>query len=827
MSVYNSVIFKDFNLTPRAKKAYSDAFRLSKRLEHKNVNNLHVLYGCLANNFKGFENFLLNNNFTLEKQQVISLVDKLEEEGEQSYYFYANSNSDPWHKEVLDSISEANKLSQKLDHNYIGIEHIVLSIFNISNYIPELTQDYIGDYDLFISNLEDFISNDYQDDDLFTDLSSLFNGVDEDPYNFPLEEEDNLPPLENSNQEDSILPDFVTPLSSLYAQGKLPDVHGRQEEVDFLIETISKKNKCNAVLTGDAGVGKTAVVELLVSKICKGEVPASMFGLEILSVNLGSMLAGTQYRGQFEQKFKTLLDIAQSSPDIILFFDEIHTIFGTGAGGSQDGNLDAANMIKPHLARGDIKCIGATTSEEYNKIFKKDSAMKRRFFEIKVDEPSLQETKEMLYICKEKYETFHNVKFSKPTVDCIVDLCSTLISNKKFPDKAFDIIDQVGSRVKIKNSKSCADATQKHSNLINSLSKSDINEEDVKKRLKDFLSELDSSKKNVGEPLKIKKDDVIEVISEHAKVSPEQIKSGNQNFTTFNKRLNSEVFGQLEVVDEITDQLFCAKAGLIEDNKPLASFFFVGPTSVGKTHTAKKIAKNFFGNEKAMIQINMSELYDKTGISKLIGSNSGYVGYEEGGMLTNFVKENPNCVVLFDEVEKADPQILNILLHLLDEGYVEDSKHQKVDFSKSIVVLTSNIGHKESSKKSMGFVQDEEPVSESYNKSIKKELKPELLARINKVLVFNDLSDSDMKRIISFELSKIKEKLSKTGKVVSFSSCVKSLIFDGIKSKSIHARGVKNYIKKNIEVPLAKAVVSNSKKSKITVKTIDNRIKVC
>jgi ATP-dependent Clp protease ATP-binding subunit ClpC len=820
MSVYNSVIFKDFNLTPRAKKAYSDAFRLSRKLKHKNVNNLHVLYGCLANNFDKLETFLLNNGFSIENHEVISVIDSCSDQESFSPYFYANSNSDPWHKEVLDSISEANRISQKLDHNYIGIEHILLSVFKNSDYVSEIIKEYVIDYDLFIKSLRDFVCNDIQDEEELKELNFL-------------SDEDFISSISEFHQEDSLaqepqgLPDFVTPLSAVYESGQLPDVHGREAEVGLLIETISKKNKSNAVLTGEAGVGKTAVVELLVSKISRGEVPSNMFGLEILSVNLGNMIAGTQYRGQFEQKFKTLLDIAKSSPDIILFFDEIHTIFGTGAGGSQDGNLDAANMIKPYLARGDIKCIGATTREEYDKIFKKDGAMKRRFFEIKVEEPSVKETKEILYSCKAKYESFHNVKFSKTTVDCIVDLSHSLISNKKFPDKAFDVIDQVGSRVKIRNSKSSKQANNMHGELVSSLSQGDINEEDVKLKLKSFLKELDSSKTNRGEPIKIKKNDVLEIIAEHAKISIDQVQTGSQNFTSFEKRLNSEVFGQEEVIKDVTDLLFCAKAGLTDPDKPLASFFFVGPTSVGKTHTAKKIAKNFFGNERAIIQINMSELYDKTGISKLIGSNSGYVGYEEGGMLTKFVKENPNCVVLFDEVEKADPQILNILLHLLDEGYIEDSKHEKIDFSKSIVVLTSNIGHKESAKKSMGFIQDEETVSDSYKKSVKKELKPELLARINKVLVFEDLKDSDMKRIINSELAKIKSKLKEKGKDISFSKEVGLFIFNDLKTKSIHARGVKSYVKENVEIPLAKAVVLNSKKSKITVKNIDNKIKVC
>ena len=329
------------------------------------------------------------------------------------------------------------------------------------------------------------------------------------------------------------------------------------------------------------------------------------------------------------------------------------------------------------------------------------------------------------------------------------------------------------------------------------------------------------------DPVTIKKSDILEIISEHGKVSVDQIKESRQGFSSFSQRMSKEIFGQDSVLNKVNDLLSCAKAGFTDEDKPLASMFFVGPTSVGKTYTAKKIAKNFFGNENAIIQINMSELYDKTGISKLIGSNSGYVGYEEGGMLTKFVKDNPNCVVLFDEVEKADPQVLNLLLHLLDEGYIEDNKHNKVDFSKSIVILTSNIGHEKANKPSMGFVQDEGVKSDSYKESVKGKLKPELLARINDVLVFDDLGDSDIKRIIKFELDKIKDKLKKKNISIIVKNTSIDCIFNDIKNKKMHVRDVKRYVKEKVQVPIAKLVVKNSKTSEIMLKSVDNKISIC
>ena len=417
MSVFNNVIFKDFNLTPRAKKAYKDAYELSKELGHNNINNLHVAYGCAQNMPSSLSSLIKSINFPFEAELVYDKIVSCQENPVLSDKFYVNKNSDPWHKEVIDSITSANEFSQNLDHHYVGIEHILLGILETSFYVfPDVGLNN------FKESLESYAEGDKSDlpdsiylDDLLADFGDLTVGNLDNP----------------TEPNESELPKFLTSLNDLYCQGGLPEVYGRDEETKLVIETISKKNKSNAILTGEAGVGKTAIVEALASKICKAEVPSSLLGMEIMSVDLGAMLSGTQYRGQFEAKFKDLLEMAKENPHIILFFDEIHTIFG--AGGNQEGSVDAANMLKPMLARGEIKCIGSTTSEEYEKIFKKDSAMKRRFFNIEVEEPNKEETKEILYNCKSKYEKFHNVKYSKSIINSVVDLSDNLISNKNFP----------------------------------------------------------------------------------------------------------------------------------------------------------------------------------------------------------------------------------------------------------------------------------------------------------------------------------------------------------------------------------------------------------
>jgi len=821
MSVYNPVIFKDFNLTPRAKKAYKDAHETAKKIGHSNINNMHVFYGCIKNASEDFDLFMQECGVdTARKKEFLSIIKKAKLKNDEK--FFANPNSDPWHLEVLDAVGHANKISNELGQHYIGIEHILLGIINTSPYVFGEFDDFVFDVEDFKKDLENFVCFDFVKENKGKRLEDVVDSS-------GLDLEDIEKDLNNSGEEaqsQNSPMEFITNFNSLYIEGKLPDIYGREKEVDVLIETISKKNKCNAILTGDAGVGKTSIIEALASRICKADIPTNLIGAEVLGIDLGSMLAGTQYRGQFEQKFKSLLNMAKENPHMILFFDEIHTIFG--AGGNQEGGLDAANMLKPFLARGEIKCIGATTSKEYTKIFEKDGAMKRRFLNIKVEEPSKEETKKILYSCKKKYEKFHNVKFSKPCIDYIVDISANLISDKKFPDKAFDIMDQAGARVKIKNFKTPRKIVNSHDKLMKFFMSGETDEIKIKENFESFMEDIkQANKENTVEVINMKKSDIISIVSEQSNVSIKQIQNNKGGFSSFLNRISKEVFGQNEELQKINDLLSCAKVGLSDENKPLASMFFVGPTSVGKTYTAKKIAKHFFGNEKAIIQINMGELHDKTGINKLIGANSGYVGYEEGGSLTKFVKNNPNCVVLFDEIEKADPQVLNILLNILDEGYIEDNKHDKINFSKSIVILTSNIGNEKASKKSMGFIQDEEPKSDSFKKSVKSKLKPELIARINEIIVFNDLCGDDIKRIINYELSIIKSKLSLSNININYTAKSIDCIFNDIKNKNLHARDIKNYIREKIQVPAAKIIVENKNTLEISIKNVDNKVNVC
>ena len=618
---------------------------------------------------------------------------------------------------------------------------------------------------------------------------------------------------------------YSTNLNHHFLSNTSHKISGRDFETDQLIEILSKKNKSNAILIGDAGVGKTAGVEGLAQKIVNQEVPHHMSLMQICTVDLSAMVAGTKYRGEFEKRFKALIHEAEKEPYIILFFDEIHTLIGAG---NSEGAVDASNMLKPALARGKIKCIGATTSEEYKKFFEKDSAMKRRFDKISIDEPSLQETKKIVMHTLSYYEDFHGVKFKESDIDLILHFCETYLSNKNFPDKAFDVIDQIGAKTKIKykiNSTKVDNLRDKFSKMMVKAENEDFDEEDFTNTLKDYIKTLTSQETKKGKKERIRQKDIIAVITEKTGLSKSTVSKNNSSFTSFHKKMTSEIFGQEAVIKKIHNLLSCAKVGLTDEKQPLANFLFVGPTSVGKTFTAKKIAKYFLGNEKHFLQLNMGEYQDKTGIAKLIGANAGYIGYEEGGLLTEFVRNHPNSVILFDEVEKCDPKILDILLHILDEGYCTDNLNRTIDFSNSIVIMTSNIGASQSKKRSVGFLDDSDSKELVYKKALKSYLRPELLARIDQVLYFKDLESKDLLKIINQELEAVKRKLTKKGIHVKISKSIGRSILENAIEKNLHARDMKNLVKEMVHIPMSNFLINQRNTESIVVEAKQKEIK--
>lgn len=804
----------NFNLTPRAKKAYKSAKEFAGEYSHGRINNSHLFYGCVLNLSEDLTMMLEMNDIDLEDIDFKSLIIKYAKNNPDE--FYDEIFKTAWHRETEVVISYAQKLSEVYENDYIGIEHIFYSILeNSSSFCLFLLKENIdvNEWKMIIKSHIESFSNIQKEEHEKTS------------------EQKEISKLKNPEQKkkSQVLEKYCHFLNAKALAGSFNNISGRDKEVNELIEILSKKVKSNAILVGEGGVGKTAIVEGLAQRIMANDVPSNLLNAEIYSVDLASMISGTRYRGEFEERFKELIEAASQQKNIILFFDEIHNIVGAG---SSEGSLDASNMLKPALARGNFKCIGATTTSEYKKYFEKDGAMKRRFDSITIEAPSKKQTKEIISNCIEDYELFHHVQYSPKVIDTIIDLCDNYIPHKNFPDKAFDIVDLVGARVKIKNIKLPEEVQDLQNYLmIRLMNDSPFESNEDEMMCESLLSEYVQKIKTFNEDLlekkfTIKLSDVIEVISEKCGLSKNSISINANDFSSFQQNIEKEVFGQSKNIEKITDILSCAKVGLNDPNKPLCSLFFVGPTSVGKTYTAKKIAKHFYGNEKSFIQINMSEYQEKTGISKLIGANAGYVGFEQGGLLTEFVRNNPNCVVLFDEVEKCDPEILNLLLHLLDEGYVNDNLNNKISFTNSIVILTSNIGHDKKEKKSMGFINDTEEPETIYQDAVKKYLKPEFVARINNILVFNELSNKELESIVTVEIKNIQEKLKEKNIKINFHASTKESILNKIKTDKLHARSIKDLVRSEFQVPISKFIIKNSKNQKISVKIIDNKLKI-
>lgn len=802
----------DFNLTPKAKKGLKDSQKFAEANGHTLVTTAHLVYGCMMNISDSCAVRLKSYDLHIVGKKFIKLFKKYATQNKE--YFQASKGQGGWHEDVNEIIFFAKDFSDNFDSYFIGIEHILYTILDMEGHFVEYMKsngiDTIHAKDIIEAYiLESSIPLADPIDSGRSDIESKLKSRSEKEF------------LEDSL---SNLTKYCVNLNEKFVTEKTSLISGRDSEIHELVEILSKKNKSNAILVGEAGVGKTAIVEGLVQKIINQESPPHMSLMQIYSVDISAMVAGTKYRGEFEERFKSLIAEAEKEAGIILFFDEIHTIIGAG---NSEGAVDASNMLKPALARGDIKCIGATTSQEYKKFFEKDTAIKRRFDKIFVEEPSKADTKDIVMKTLPYYEDFHHVKYKESDVDTIIDLCDKFLSNKKFPDKAFDIIDQLGARTKIKYNEIPSTVEEVRTSfcefLMGTTEDEKLDEEEFTLMLKNYLQVMARYTEKKGRKQNLRQKDILAVFEEKTGLSPKTI-AKNTSFTSFYNQMDSEVFGQEKNIKVIHNALACVKAGLNDPTKPLSNFLFVGSTSVGKTFTAKKIAKYFFGNEKSFLQLNMSEYQDKTGISKLVGANAGYVGYEEGGLLTEYVRNNPNCVVLFDEVEKCEPKVLDILLQILDEGYITDNLNRRIDLSKTIVVMTSNVGYKEKTVKSMGFAPQTENEDEIYKSSLKKYFRPELLARVDEVLVFNELGESELLKIIRTELSTIEDRLSERGIKISMNKSVEKHILNEIKMQKNHARQIKSAVKTIIQVPISNYIVKNRNLEKITIKVVDKSL---
>jgi ATP-dependent Clp protease ATP-binding subunit ClpC len=638
--------------------------------------------------------------------------------------------------------------------------------------------------------------------------------------------------------ETPILDNFSRDLTKIAEEGKIDPVIGRDKEVKRIAQILSRKKKNNAVIVGDAGVGKSALIEKLALMVYKGECPTNLLDKRIVSLDLTSLVAGTKYRGQFEERIKAILNELQQVTNVVVFIDELHTMVGAG---NSSGTMDAANILKPALARGEIQCIGATTFDEYKKHLEKDAALVRRFQKIILKEPTQTETIEILENLKSSYEVFHKVQYEDNVVETIVNLSNRYITDRQFPDKAIDVLDELGSEKRVNGR--VPESIEKLKLEVEGIKEQKIQvvknqkyEEAAKLRdeEKKLISKLENEKEKWAESLKENKtpitvDDVYNIISEMTGVPITKLDDKEtEKLLNMENLLSDKVIGQDDAISTISKSIRRNRVGIKDANKPIGSFIFIGSTGVGKTFLAKSIAELLFGDPEKIIRVDMSEYMEKHNVSKLIGSPPGYVGYDEGGQLTEKVKNNPFSVILFDEIEKAHRDVFNILLQILDEGHLTDSFGRKINFTNTIIIMTSNVGAKRVSDfgGGVGFstnssVQQKADVKKSIiQKALKQQFNPEFLNRIDDIILFNSLEEGTLKKIIEIEISRLNKRLTDKGYQITFDKTVIDRIYELNTQEEYGARPLKRIIQNLCEDFLSEEILRGNIKEnvKITLK---------
>lgn len=764
------------NFTPKAQQLIARSKVVASSLNHKSVDTGHLLLVILNSQNDLVEEFIFSHGFSVKEITSFVIASC---ELEKKHQKVESCEFSPTFNALL---SAAFEFSQELKDSYVGVEHLFFCLLNsMGGALYNFFEAHGFEPKTVVETFLILMRSDSKFDELMSEL----------PQNNP---QFKAAPNPQPKSTESALENFGTNLNSLCRHGKIGEIIGKQEEIGRACEILCRKIKNNPILIGDPGVGKTAVVEGLAHEIVKGKVPPFLLDKEIYSIDLASMIAGTKYRGQFEQRIKALIKECKEDERIILFIDETHTIVGAG---SAEGAMDAANILKPALARGELKLIGATTYPEFKKNIEKDVALTRRFEPIQIEEPSPEECLAILKGIKPSYESFHGVKYPVSSLKTIVSLCDLYLPNKKFPDKAIDVMDEAGSKVKIRNAtppKAIQEIERKLYDLID-LDRSEEEQDDL---LKDYDKLMDQWQLTSIDP--VSEEDILNVVSQKAKVPKENLILEKDNKTKLiEKSLLKDVVNQKEAVSALSRCILRAKIGLKEHKKPIGSFLFLGASGVGKTWTAKRLAKHYFGSEKNMFRFDMSEYSEKVSSSKLIGASPGYVGYEEGGALIESMKKRPHCVLLFDEIEKAHPEVQQLLLQILEEGEIEDNNGFTAYFKDTIVILTSNIGSELTTKSTLGFAPDSNSNNVKIHDTAKKILSPELVNRLNQVIIFNHLEKEHLTKIFKSETSKLKKKLRNKKIKIDYSPEVIDWICDTSAEEKMGARPLKRLIQQNIE----------------------------
>ncbi|MCC5834893.1 MAG: ATP-dependent Clp protease ATP-binding subunit [Opitutales bacterium] len=800
------------NFTPRAQQVLALARKEADRFHHNYVGTEHLLLG-LINLGQGVAVNVLQK-MGLDLETVRTAVEKQVGKGPAA----KPSGNIPYTPRVKKVLALAGKEAKALNHSYVGTEHILLGLLREGDGVAARV----------LKSLE--VDIERCRDEILAELDPNFAGEPGDPGSGPNPAgaggtgAGNVPE-DKRELKTPALKAFGRDLTELARNGDLDPVIGRKAEIRRVIQILCRRTKSNPVLIGEAGVGKTAIVEGLALEISNGLVPEILADKRLITLDLALMVAGTKYRGQFEERIKAVMDEIRRAGNVIIFIDELHTIVGAGAA---EGAMDASNIFKPALSRGELQCIGATTLAEHRKYIEKDSALDRRFQSVKVDAPSLEDSLLILKGIAPKYEEHHKVQFTDAALELAVRLSDRYITARFLPDKAIDVLDESGARARIKSlnrppeiedlgkeiEKVCGEKEE-------AISKQQFEDaarfRDREKQLRAQREEMiEDWKKNRAETvITVDEDDMLQVVSDWTKIPLNRMEQKeSEKLLNLEKELQEVVIGQDEATVAISKALRRSRADLKDPRRPIGSFLFMGPTGVGKTHLAKSLAEMMFGDSDSIVQIDMSEYMEKFAVSRLIGSPPGYVGYEEGGQLTETVRRKPYCVVLFDEIEKAHPDVVQILLQVLEEGHLTDSLGRSVDFRNTIIIMTSNVGaHILQRNQHLGF-GDIDDIDENFDKTkgkimeeAKRVFKPEFLNRINSIIVFHQLQRTHLRKIIDIELKGVIKRLADKHLDLVVTPAAKDFLIDQGYDEKFGARPLRRSVEQNLEDPLAEALL--------------------
>ena len=804
-----------YRFTNRAEKAIEIANDIALELGHNYIGTEHILYGLCKEGTGVASKVLENQNITAEEilQEIENLVGTGEPLNENEPLGFT-----PRCKRIIENaFIEARKLGSE----FIGTEHLLIGIMREGDSVAVRVMMNLNiDPRKLYNEIVKVLNEDGMDSNTARSQSDKNSG---------------------SFNSTPTLNQFGSDLTKQAREGKLDPVIGRKNEIDRVIQILSRRTKNNPCLIGEPGVGKTAVVEGLAEKIVTEDVPEMLKNKRVVSVDISGMVAGAKYRGDFEERIKKCLAEVKKAGDVILFIDEIHTIVGAG---SAEGAVDAANILKPLLARGEVQVVGATTLNEYRKYIEKDSALERRFSPVTVGEPTEEETIKILEGLRDKYEAHHNVKITEAAIKAAVDLSIRYINDRFLPDKAIDLMDEAASRVKMRTY-TMPDNLKEIEEKIASLDK----EKEEAIRLQDFekaatlrdkekeqKEKLEKEKKkwqnkNSKNVLNLTEEDIAEVIASWTGIPVNKItQDENEKLKHLEETLHKRVIGQNEAVEAVSKAIRRGRVGLKDPNRPIGSFLFLGPTGVGKTELSKALAESLFGNEDAMIRVDMSEFMEPHSVAKLIGSPPGYVGYDDGGQLTEKIRRKPYSVILFDEIEKAHPDVMNMLLQILDDGRLSDSTGRTVNFKNTVIIMTSNVGARMITDKNvLGFSQSQankegqekeyENIKKDVMAELKKQFRPEFINRIDDIIVFHKLTEEDVKQIIEIMLRQVQNRLKDQDYIVEIDDSVKELVAKKGIDTNYGARPLKRAIQSNVEDKIAEAILDGKiipkKKAKI------------